>query len=157
MKKIAWIIGLLAVGTVVYFWATMMGKPAYYFGQMSSPNETKEFVSPNMKTLSYWIHLEYPAQEAVDFYEKRMLSKGWTPVAVKDPGLQRKWFSQLRYTGIELQPAVCVFKYTAAWSNRERTRLTNLELLYLHNAPKRVCSPVPENDVLYISVQELPF
>jgi hypothetical protein len=141
------------------FWYFKYGrhdKLERYFGELPGANEVKTSSVGDVWTLSYWATLSYPADPAIQFYESKMTARGWNPVLVSSLGIQRKWVS-FRRNGGPTDPLVCTYNYQAIWVDASKKRMTRIALDYLVTMTGTQCEPEPSNNVLFISIQEMPF
>jgi len=147
---------VLLASILWYFVFGRSNKLERYFGELSGANEVKAFSQGDVLTLSYWVTLYYPADSAIQFYESKMRGQGWSPVLVSSLGIQRKWVSLTR-KGEPTDPPVCAYNYQAIWVDASKKRMTRLALDYLVTLTGPQCDPEPSNNVLFISIQEMPF
>src|SRR5579872_2208622 len=112
MKKAFLALALLAIlGEGYCVWSHREGNKSnlkYYFGMVPDAYSPKEFFNENLQTLSYWVKMNYPAEDAVRFYEDSLKAKGWAPLEVNGSGIQRKWTSDIKVDPGSTVPA-CAF------------------------------------------------
>ena len=157
VKKTILILVLLAYMFVFWQWHKDQGKPSTYFGELSGATEVKEFTDSDSKTLSYWVQMDYPAKPAVDFYDKTLRSKGWTQMGTKGLPGQREWLAS-KHAGDSAGQTICSYDYKTGWLNpQKKDRLMELKLLYFLVSPSGKCPPKPNNNILFITIQETPF
>ena len=109
-----------------YIWWSQQGerggKLAAHFGILAHAYQVRETENGGNLTLSYWVPLPFPSDEAYRFYEKVLGKKGWFPAQAKGLGEPNTWTSSLATTP-DTHKVMITYKYFSLWVNAAMDRM----------------------------------
>ena len=120
---------------------------------LSGAYQPKEFENGSLNSLSYWVKMDYPADEAVRFYEKKLREKGWKPADSTGNNPLRTWATSIRQDPQSMVPD-CGYVYQSIWTNEKTSWTTAFTLTYYDSSPGKVCPPAPKNNELVVTLRE---
>ncbi len=157
MKKAILIIIVIVVAlegvNVILSNSRHAGKPRKDFGMISGGYQPKEFENGSLNSFSYWVKMDFPAAEAVGYYEGKLREKGWTPMESTASAPQRQWTTSIRQDPQSMVPD-CGYIYQSNWTKEKSVWTTALTLTYYDTSPGKVCSPAPKNNELLVTLRE---
>ena len=117
-------------------------------------SERKDFGS---STVSCIVHLQYPADNVLHFYDHELKRLGWVPFAERTYRRDYRKWDCFRDLAQPNQPFI--HQLGAKWANRKRTRMVTLVIFYRSYAasPRAVPCPAPDDDIQRVFVQVMPF